>query len=133
VLRELGQRMQESLRVYDSVGRYGGEEFLIVSPGCGLSEAVEQAERLRTCVTGKAISVPGGSIVATMSLGVATIAPETEQQEDLLRAADEALYAAKKSGRNRTEISSQVPVGNGDFPKLETRCPEVVTGQKVVE
>jgi two-component system cell cycle response regulator len=111
VLREAGRRMQESLRVYDSVGRYGGEEFLVVSPGCGLAEVAEQAERLRRAVGGTPIHVPGGgNIVATMSLGVATISPETEQQEDLLRAAHEALQAAKRKGRNRVEISSQIPV-----------------------
>jgi len=111
VLREVARRMQASVRVYDSVGRYGGEEFLIVSPGCGLSEAVNQAERLRRSVAAEEISVPGGQrLAATMSFGVATITPELKEHGDLLRAADEALYIAKKNGRNRVEISSKIPV-----------------------
>jgi two-component system cell cycle response regulator len=111
VLREAGRRMQASVRAYDSVGRYGGEEFLIVSPGCGLSEATAQAERLRRSVAAEEISLPDGqSLAATLSLGVATISPEANQPGDLLRAADEALYAAKKNGRNRVEISSKIPV-----------------------
>ncbi len=111
VLREVGRRMQASVRVYDSVGRYGGEEFLIVSPGCTLSNAVEQAERLRRSVAAEEISLPGGlSLAVTMSLGVAARTAETAQEGDLLRAADEALYSAKKSGRNRVETSSQIPV-----------------------
>jgi two-component system, cell cycle response regulator len=110
VLREVGRRMQGSVRVYDSVGRYGGEEFLIVSPGCKLSNAVEQAERLRRSVAAEEISVPSGPhLAATMSLGVATRTAEIAQEGDLLRAADEALYAAKKNGRNRVEASSQIP------------------------
>jgi two-component system, cell cycle response regulator len=111
VLREVGRRMRESVRVYDLVGRYGGEEFLIVSPGCGLSEAVDQAERIRRVVAAEAIAVPGASLVATMSLGVATTAPQDTDEEGLLRAADEALYAAKKNGRNRVGIGLQTQAG----------------------
>ncbi len=107
VLREAARRMQASVRSYDAVGRYGGEEFLIVLPGSGDSSAMQLAERLRERICGVAITVPEGSLLATMSLGVtawqrgAYPTPET-----LLRAADEALYRAKAFGRNRVEWAS---------------------------
>jgi len=108
VLREVAKRMQDAVRVYDYVGRYGGEEFLIVSPGCGLSEALDQADRLRRAVASQPIAVPSCNLPVTMSMGVAALSAEAEGPRDLLRAADEALYAAKKNGRNRVEVSSAI-------------------------
>ncbi len=110
VLQEAARRMQAAVRTYDSVGRYGGEEFLIVSPGCGVSEAVEQANRVRMRTADEPIVVPGGSVAVTISLGVAATASDANQMSDLLRAADQALYAAKNNGRNRVETSLQLTV-----------------------
>jgi two-component system cell cycle response regulator len=108
VLREAAQRIQASMRLYDAVGRYGGEEFLIVSPGCGLAEATEQAERLRKRISQEAFRVPDCAIPVTMSLGVVAVTAEVRQPGDLLRLADEALYAAKHSGRDKVEVNSPV-------------------------
>ena len=108
VLREAAQRLQASMRVYDTVGRYGGEEFLVVSPGCGLPEAAEQAERLRRRISEEAVRVPDCAIPVTMSLGVVAATAEVRQPGDLLRLADDALYAAKHSGRDRVEVNSPV-------------------------
>jgi diguanylate cyclase (GGDEF)-like protein len=108
VLREAAQRIQAAMRVYDSVGRYGGEEFLIVSPGCGLPEAAEQAERFRKRISQDAVRTPDCAIPVTMSLGVVAVTAELRQPGDLLRLADDALYAAKHSGRDRIEVNSPV-------------------------
>jgi len=108
VLREAAQRIQASMRVYDSVGRYGGEEFLVVSPGCGLPEAAEQAERLRKRISQEAVQVNDCAIPVTMSLGVVAATTEVRQPADLLRLADGALYAAKHGGRDRVGLNSLV-------------------------
>jgi diguanylate cyclase (GGDEF)-like protein len=104
VLRIIASEIAAVVRPYDSVGRYGGEEFLIVAPGCGLAEAVELAERVRSHVAGCSIIVGGSSVNVSLSLGVATgkVAAECEK---LLQAADTAMYQAKNAGRNRVEPS----------------------------
>jgi diguanylate cyclase (GGDEF)-like protein len=105
VLRESARRMLSSIRAYDSIGRYGGEEFLIIAPGCGVNEATLQAERLRASVSAAAIDAAGSPVLMTMSVGV-TAGCDGKQADDLLRAADEALYQAKDAGRNRVEVSA---------------------------
>lgn len=110
VLREAARRMQASIRPYDFVGRYGGEEFLIVSPGCGLDGAAEQAERICKSISSEAIQSPGTAIPMTMSLGVASAPANARLATELLRVADAALYVAKNNGRNRVETGSREPI-----------------------
>ena len=108
VLREVTQRLAVGVRPYDAVGRYGGEEFLIVFPGCSAPNLVVGAERLRHCVADRPIETSAGPLPVTLSLGLASAAQgekETLDCETFLRTADEALYAAKARGRNRVEIS----------------------------
>jgi two-component system cell cycle response regulator len=105
VLREAARRLGASLRASDSVGRYGGEEFLVVAPSCGLTGGADLAERLRESICGAPIDAPGQTIAVTMSFGVASTC-SIKQVNQLLNAADEALYAAKKAGRNRVEVNS---------------------------
>jgi diguanylate cyclase (GGDEF)-like protein len=100
VLREVASRLRASLRTYDSIGRFGGEEFLVIAPGCGTSTAEELAERLRCCVCDAPITYSGRTLAVTVSLGVAAGAG-SPARDALLRGADEALYAAKAAGRNR--------------------------------
>jgi two-component system cell cycle response regulator len=105
VLREAARRMQNGIRQYDSIGRYGGEEFLILLPGCGEPEIFAQADRLRKQLAQAEMSVNDCSVRVTASFGVTTALPgERCTEESLIRKADEALYVAKKSGRNRVEI-----------------------------
>lgn len=105
VLREAARRMQNSVRQYDSVGRYGGEEFLLLLPGCSEAESYSQAERLRKQLTQSDIRVNETALRITASFGVTAAMPgEPWTSEGLIRKADEALYVAKKSGRNRVEI-----------------------------
>jgi diguanylate cyclase (GGDEF)-like protein len=106
VLREAARRMQSGIRQYDSLGRYGGEEFLILFPGCGIPESYAQAERLRKQLALTEMQVSDNcSLRVTASFGVTTALPsEAWTQETLIHKADEALYLAKKQGRNRVEI-----------------------------
>jgi two-component system, cell cycle response regulator len=104
VLREAARRMQSCLRPYDYVGRYGGEEFLVVLPGTSKSQAVESAERLRRALAALPFAVWNLAIHITASFGVSGVEPgEDATPEALIRVGDEALYRAKESGRNRVE------------------------------
>ncbi|HEY1265319.1 MAG TPA: GGDEF domain-containing protein [Terriglobales bacterium] len=108
VLRELARRLQGSLRAYDFIGRYGGEEFLAVIPSCSPGDLAAGAERIRRCVADRPIATPAGEISCTISLGVASASLHSgnlPEYELLLRISDEALYLAKANGRNRVEIS----------------------------
>jgi two-component system cell cycle response regulator len=99
VLREAARRLKGAARRYDSVGRYGGEEFLMVLPGCTLADGWRQAERLREAIAGAPFPVDNGGMHVTCSFGLAS----TEQTAParLVREADEALYRAKAQGRDR--------------------------------
>jgi two-component system cell cycle response regulator len=106
VLRQTAHRLLAPLRPYDSVGRYGGEEFLIVLPGCDAPASLALAERLRRSVAAEPKLEDEDVIPVTLSLGVAAWQRELSAQE-LLHQADQRLYAAKRAGRNRV-------VGVGD-------------------
>jgi len=109
VLREAAKRMQASMRSYDAVGRYGGEEFLIVLPGSTNSTAVHLAERLRSALSREPVRLAESSVAFTISLGVSKSIPgERMSPELVIRAADEALYRAKDLGRNRVEWAEPV-------------------------
>ena len=97
VLRDAAYAMRKSLRSFELMYRLGGEEFLIVMPRVGLAEGVRIAERLRVTVER---ARPGGLDV-TISLGVSAASGASVDYEPLFAAADEALYAAKRAGRNR--------------------------------
>lgn len=107
VLREVAGRMKSAIRCYDSLGRYGGEEFLFVLPGCDEAGAVAQAERVRVAVTSGPISYEGELLAVTCSVGaVCRHAGAATDIDALIREADLALYAAKWAGRNRIECAS---------------------------
>jgi diguanylate cyclase (GGDEF)-like protein len=115
VLREAARRMTAGIRSYDALGRYGGEEFVIVLPGCDGEGAARQAERLREAIGTEPFRVPEGTIKVTCSIGVTWAGtPEALQTDILLRRADTALYVAKNNGRNRVEICGpDKPVSSG--------------------
>ncbi len=103
VLVEAARRLRSSVRPYDSVGRWGGEEFLVCCPGVGSETAAVVAERIRARLAELPIELPGGGALdVTASLGTATCAlGGTLTVAELLQAADRALYQAKSEGRNR--------------------------------
>ena len=101
-IMEVAERMAAELREYDTVGRYGGEEFLIILPEpASMEVVVNAAERLRACIADRAFQVEGNEVPITISLGAAIGAGSDQlDSEALIRAADEALYQAKSQGRN---------------------------------
>lgn len=105
VLRQVAQRLPRALRATDFVARQGGEEFLVLLPATGAPQAHDVAEKLRRAIALDPVE-PVGSI--TVSIGVATLTPEIEIAGDpvaLLRRADNALYEAKRAGRNRVAVA----------------------------
>jgi two-component system, cell cycle response regulator len=105
VLSESARRMKAAIRSYDSLGRYGGEEFLFVLPGCGAQDAALQAERIRETIGSMAFSNTVASLTVTCSIGVASRdVPGIGHTDELVREADLALYEAKRLGRDRVEF-----------------------------
>jgi diguanylate cyclase (GGDEF)-like protein len=105
VLKELALVLTRSLREIDTAGRWGGEEFALVLPGTDTIGGAQLCERIRQTLAGRRIPVEGGlTISVTASFGVAGFAG-TGSRERLLAAADEALYRAKRGGRNRVECA----------------------------
>ncbi|HZB88202.1 MAG TPA: diguanylate cyclase [Terracidiphilus sp.] len=98
VLREASVTFQRMVRTYDWVGRYGGEEFLLILPGSSLAQATQRAEELRIALQTTRVREGEALIPLTASFGVAS--GYVSSQEDLIREADEALYRAKNNGRN---------------------------------
>jgi len=101
VLKAVAQEMQASLRTYDLLGRIGGEEFLIASPGSTLDEAVRLAERIRETIKGRKISNVTDTMTVTVSAGITSLSEQDAKADILLARADEALYLAKQQGRDR--------------------------------
>ena len=102
VLQQLAGILKASAREIDKVGRYGGEEFIILLPGTVLDAAVTFAERTRQQVESHTFTFEGGSLRRTLSCGVAAFPhPRISHREALVKAADDALYVAKELGRNR--------------------------------
>ncbi len=114
VLKEAVRRAQIELRPYDVLGRYGGEEFMVLLPGCELRAGQVVAERLRTCLAESPFVVDSHKLTVTASFGIVCSAQPHTSLEMLVDAADSALYRAKANGRNRIELakaqSSSPPV-----------------------
>ncbi len=103
VLQEIAQRMRECVRNVDMACRVGGEEFIIILPSTDKAIAGRIAERIRKAVSGTSLDVglASGTIKVSVSVGVATLEAPHDKVEDILRRADQALYKAKREGRNR--------------------------------
>lgn len=103
VLCEVVHRIRSGMRSYDVVGRYGGEEFLIIVPGVTEETELRVFERIRNNIGGREIGIYGVELNVTASLGVAAF-DKSMDVDELIRVADAALYRAKQNGRNRIEV-----------------------------
>jgi two-component system, cell cycle response regulator len=103
VLQQVSARLQELVRPYDGVGRYGGEEFLVVLGGCSAADLKKRAEEVREGISGSAFHSKNGPIPISVSIGAVTIEDWNRSTpiEPFLKEADAALYRAKEAGRNR--------------------------------
>ena len=102
VLKETAQRISQVVRSYDFVGRYGGEEFLVLLPGCDKEQAQQSGERIRLAVSASPILAASSEIPVSVSIGATATAGGAETE--VLAIADTALYEAKGTGRNRTVV-----------------------------
>jgi diguanylate cyclase (GGDEF)-like protein len=110
VLRVVAGRLLKSVRSYDFVGRYGGEEFLVVLCQCDSSQTIERAEELRRAIAAKPAETECGPIPITISIGVlATQRWSSTSPDEILRGVDAALYAAKDAGRNCCCVAAADP------------------------
>lgn len=112
ILSETARRIKTSIRRYDSIGRYGGEEFLIILPGCDETCTSSQSERIRLALSNEPMPIVEDgtshtSLALTASFGCTTALPGKKiAAETLIRIADECLYEAKRNGRNRVVFRS---------------------------
>ncbi len=106
VLRETVRRLRQGLRSYDHIGRYGGEEFLLLLPGDDAVGAEQLAQRLRESVAAQPVDTSSGVISVTVSIGVCVIGADRAcTVQDAIAQADRMLYQAKEGGRNRVELT----------------------------
>ncbi|MGA9495377.1 MAG: GGDEF domain-containing protein [Terriglobales bacterium] len=116
VIKQFAVKISSALRPYDSVGRLGGEEFLILVPNCALQEAALVAERLRSSVATDKFVIGQWIIPVTVSIGVSTLTGADPDVDKILQTVDSALYEAKNNGRNRVEC--YIPSRQAGVPVL---------------
>ena len=100
VLRQTASVLQANCRDFDTTARYGGEEFAVILPGCGPGDALARAEQLHRCVKEEVVDVR-----VTVSVGAAAFPVHATTADALVKAADDAMYAAKRAGRNRVRMA----------------------------
>jgi diguanylate cyclase (GGDEF)-like protein len=106
VLIEIATRIKKAIREVDSVGRYGGEEFLVILSNCELESALTICERICKSVSSESVLFLSKAINITVSVGLASFGAHFSDSESIVGAADAALYAAKSNGRNRVEVAN---------------------------
>jgi diguanylate cyclase (GGDEF)-like protein len=109
VIREVSLRIRQGIRANDAVGRYGGEEMLILLPGCSMEQSIARAESLRLAISSSPVSVGGFNVPISCSFGVAHIQPGATSGQ-IVGQADAALYLAKRDGRNCVRRGEHLPV-----------------------
>jgi diguanylate cyclase (GGDEF)-like protein len=113
ILREVARRLLASVRSYDFVGRYGGEEFLIALNNCDSVQALTRAEEVRSGISSLPVQTASGPLPVTMSLGIlATRDWDLQPVEEILNEVDQALYRAKDDGRNCVKFAKPTAVSD---------------------
>jgi diguanylate cyclase (GGDEF)-like protein len=121
VLGEVAQRVRVALRSYDLVGRFGGDEFLVVLPNCGRANAIEVAQRVRRGVAEAPILLLKAKVDLTLSVGVSTTERgKRTNAADMIAAAELALDDAKRMGRDRVEVAGAVKGDRRDRAEQST-------------
>jgi two-component system, cell cycle response regulator len=130
VLKAVAARLVGSVRSYDAVSRYGGEEFLIVMTGCDEACGCSRAEQIRKSIERGPVPTNAGAVAVTISLGVAVTSDwEGIDGEGLIRQADAALYQAKRDGRNRVALAR--PGGIETAPGSMRDSEQTVSGKRL--
>jgi two-component system cell cycle response regulator len=124
-LQQCARRMQESSRSYDAIGRYGGEEFLVVLPGADEEGVRMQAERMRHAIRSTAVHTSEAALNVTCSFGCSAGIGGQVTAESLIRAADDALYRAKRGGRDRAVVVPAIERLHSVFAVLGADIPAV--------
>jgi two-component system, cell cycle response regulator len=124
VLKETGRRLLAMTRPYDGVGRYGGEEFLVLLPGCDEQALEARTEQLRLAVSSEPIRAGDTELTVTASFGATLLLPDLEAEPTaLIKIADDALYEAKAHGRNRVVCKTASPVADSPVIKSAATPP----------
>ena len=111
VLSKVSAMMESVVRPQDEIGRYGGEEFIVIMPNTGLKEAEIIMEKMRQSVEDMLIETEHGIVIpVTISIGLAAIAPSVSRYEEILAQADKGLYMAKRNGRNRLSVQTDYQI-----------------------
>jgi len=108
VLMDVASIVEDTVRTIDIVARYGGEEFVVVCPEMDAGNALHPAERIRSAIQYHDFRVKGEKVPITISLGVASYPEDAVERSELIKRADEALYASKEQGRNRVTCYRQI-------------------------
>lgn len=119
VLREAASRIRHTIRAYDVVGRYGADEFLVLSPETSATNLMAQAERILRALSSTPVAFDGQEIIITASIGVAACDDRTEQE--MVQAAENAMKQAKLTGRNSVEFARNFTVDMGFAPEEAQR------------
>jgi diguanylate cyclase (GGDEF)-like protein len=109
VLQKISERILLQLRDYDHIGRYGGEEFIIILPNSQIDEASTIAERIRRSIQASPIITPSGKITMTISLGLAQMTSKDTSVTAFINRAEKALIESKYQGRNRVTVATVHP------------------------
>ncbi|WP_426356902.1 diguanylate cyclase [Pseudocolwellia sp. HL-MZ19] len=108
LLKHICKICNKEIRSIDFLGRYGGEEFIIILPDCDVDGGIEIAKRIQNSLIKDCLIVEGKELNVTLSMGISMLIDKSETFEQLINKADQAMYVAKENGRNRIEVSTSV-------------------------